>query len=241
MRKLAFTMVEILVVCSIMMLIFVPTYKILSHGSKSAIKGVQRNSIIMHGQQILSQIKSDLTESGFRPVNGTKHSINNIFSETSDSFGNYKISFFSYNGGIYEHQVKPTAAGPESFRLFNKIEYKIISSPDSIFKKLQRTVFLHPSHPGFTPRGKTQTLSDKVNFFEIRPETVDSVNFSRSFFRVSLQLFDQEKASADAPPPDPDKMFIAEFSETVNPIILNSIINNPGLQRNWYTEPSVPE
>ncbi len=195
----------------------------------------------MHGQQILSQIKSDLTESGFPLVDGTIHSINNIFSETSDSFGNYQISFFSFSGGSYEHQVKATAAGPESFRRLNRVEYKIISSADSIFKKLQRTVFLHPSHPGYSPQGKTRVLSDKVNFFEIRPETVDSSGYSRSFFRVSLQLFDQEKTGPGSEPPDPEKMFIAEFSETVNPIILNSIINNPGLNRNWYTDPSVSE
>lgn len=237
----AFTLVELMVVVSILMLIIIPTYKILSHGSKSAIKGVQRNNIIMHGQQILSQIKSDLTESGFPLVDNETHGINNIFSEKSDSDGNFKITFFSFNGGEYGQQVIPTSSGGESYRRLNRIEYRLTAKPGSIFKRLERVVFLHPSHSGAKAGGQKHVLSDQVNFFEIRPETIDSNGFSRSFFRVSLQLFDNEAAGSKDTPPDPDNMFIAEFSETVNPIILNSIINNPGLNRNWYTDPSPTE
>lgn len=236
--KSAFTMVELMVVISILMLIMIPTYKILSHGSKAAIKGVQRNSIIMHGQQILSQIKSDLSESGFPLVDGESHSISNIFNETITSAGDIEISFFSFNGGVYENQVLPTSNGAESYRRLNKIQYKFKAKPGSIYKTLERIVFLHPSHPGTKPAGQRKLLSDKVNFFEIRPETINSAGNSRSFFRVSLQLFDHESSASKGTPPDPANMFIAEFSETVNPVILNSIINNPGLNRNWYTDPS---
>ncbi|GAB4280404.1 MAG: hypothetical protein Kow0029_24940 [Candidatus Rifleibacteriota bacterium] len=238
--KKGFTLVELMIVCAILMLIMVPTYKILSHGTKSAIKGVQRNNIIMHGQQILSQIKSDLSESGFPLVDGEMHGINNIYTETTTPGGDIKITFFSFSGGNYENQVIPTSSGPESYRRLNKIEYVLKSSAGSIFKTLERIVYLHPLHPGYKASGQRKVMSDKVNFFEIRPETIDSVGFSRSFFRVSLQLFDQDSVPKGVTP-DPDKMFIAEFSETVNPLILNSIINNPGLNRNWYTDPSDKE
>ncbi len=242
MKKIrAFTMVELMVVVSILMLVIIPTYKILSHGSKSAIKGVQRNNIIMHGQQILSQIKSDLTESGFPLVDGETHSINNIFTETSDVDGNIRITFYSFSGGEYEQQVRQSASGVESYRRLNRIEYRLVAKPGSIFKVLERIVYLHPHHAGAKPAGQKRILSDQVNFFEIRPETIDSAGFSRSFFRASLQLFDKELSESKDAPPDPSSMFIAEFSETINPIILNAIINNPGLNRNWYTDPSATD
>jgi hypothetical protein len=100
-------------------------------------------------------------------------------------------------------------------------------------------VWLHPADPGYQISGNTRTMSERVNFFEIRPETITSAGFSRSFFKVSLQLFDQDSNKKSDSPPDPESMFIAEFSETVNPLILNSIINNPGLNRNWYTDPAI--
>jgi type II secretory pathway component PulJ len=238
-KRKGFTLVEILVACSILMLVMIPTYKILSHGSKSAIKGVQRNNIIMQGQNILSQIKSDLSESGLLLEDGKFHNINNIFSETSDASGNFRITFYSFGGGSYEHQVKRTNSGPESPRRLNKIEYRLIVKTNSVFKTLKRTVWLHPADPGYQISGNTRTMSERVNFFEIRPETITSAGFSRSFFKVSLQLFDQDSNKKSDSPPDPESMFIAEFSETVNPLILNSIINNPGLNRNWYTDPAI--
>ncbi|MDN5278303.1 MAG: hypothetical protein PWR01_2268 [Clostridiales bacterium] len=240
-NRQAFTLIELMVVVCILMLVIIPTYRILSHGSKSAIKGVQRNNIIMHGQQLLSQIKSDLSASAFPLVDGEMHSINNIFNETTDSGGNIKISFYTFSGGKYENQVIPTSSGGMAYRRLNKIEYRLISKSGTIFKTLERVVFLHPSHPGAKAGGQRKVLSDKVNFFEIRPETIKSAGFSRSFFRVSLQLFDQDSSAAKSGSIDPDKVFIAEFSETVNPLILNSIINNPGLNRNWYTDPSATD
>ncbi|MFZ5952461.1 MAG: PulJ/GspJ family protein [Candidatus Rifleibacteriota bacterium] len=238
--KKAFTLVELMVVVGILTLVMIPTYKILSHGSKSAIKGVQRNNIIMHGQQILSQIKSDLTASAFPLVDGETHNINNIFTETTDADGNIKITFYSFSGGEYAQQVIPTSSGAMSHRRLNRIEYRLSSKSGSIFKKLERIVYLHPSHAGAKSGGQRRVLSEQVNFFEIRPETIDSCGFSRSFFRASLQLFDNEGENKTAVP-DPEKMFIAEFSETINPLILNSIVNNPGLNRNWYTDPSATD
>jgi len=241
--KSGFTMVELMVVCGLLMLIILPTYKILSHGSKSAIKGVQRNSIIMEGQNILSQIKSDLVESAFpfSDADTQDINVNNIFSETSDADGNIKITFYSFSGGDYEQQVRPTSTGAESYRRLNRIEYRLSSKPGSIFKVLERIVYLHPHHAGYRPEGKKRVLSDKVNFFEIRPETIDSAGFSRSFFRASLQLFDQDANADKSVPPNPDTMFIAEFCETINPLILNALVNNPGLNRNWYTDPSATD
>lgn len=242
-NRLAFTMVELMVVCGILMLVIIPTYRILSHGSKSAIKGVQRNSIIMHGQNILSQIKSDLVESAFPFSDADTQDINigNIATETSDIDGNVTYIFYSFSGGAYEQQVRPTSSGAESYRRLNRIEYRFITKPGSIFKVLERVVFLHPHHTGAKPTGQRKVLSDKVNFFEIRPETPESAGFSRSFFRVSLQLFDHDAAADKSLPPNPETMFIAEFCETVNPIILNALVNNPGLNRNWYTDPSTTD
>jgi type II secretory pathway component PulJ len=227
-RNNAFTLVEVMIVCAIMMLILVPTYRILSHGGKSALKGVQRNNVVMQGQQILSQLKLDLALSGFIFVNDKSHSISDIFTETL-SGSDVIISFHTFNGDEYGNKVVPTSSGPESYRRMNRVEYILKSRPGSVFKSLERILHLHPK----IGSGKNRKiLSDKVNFFEIRPETISSAGYSRSFFRISLQLFDQDEKGSNT-----GQQFIADFMETANPTILNSIINNPGLNRNWYTDP----
>lgn len=226
--KKAFTMVELMIVCAILMLILVPTFKILSYGRQSANKGMQRNRVVMEGQQILSQIKKDLAVSCFVFVNDTTQDINDIFSESS-SGSDVTLSFFTFNGGLYEDKVIPTIDGPTSYRRMNRVEYRLSSRPGTPFKKLERRLITHPSLP--TVQDTARVLSDQVNFFEIRPETITSVGFPRSFFRISLQLFDQEenKGAGD--------VFVADFMDTANPTILNSIINNQGQNRNWYTDP----
>jgi hypothetical protein len=95
---------------------------------------------------------------------------------------------------------------------------------------LERRLITHPKMPAAPD--SFRVLSDQVNFFEIRPETITSAGFSRSFFRISLQLFDQKEDSGQH-----GEKFIADFMDTANPTILNSIINNPGQNRNWYTDP----
>ncbi len=228
-QRHAFTLVEVMIVCAIMMLILIPTYRILSHGSRSALKGVQRNNVVMSGQQILSQLKLDLTLSCFIFVNDKSHSIGDIFTETTTG-SDVTISFYTFNGDEYEKKVIPTSSGPESYRRMNRVEYILKSRSGSVFKTLERVMHLHPKISGGQNR---KILSDKVNFFEIRPETITSAGYSRSFFRISLQLFDQDdKVSGNV-----GQLFIADFMETANPTILNSIINNPGLNRNWYTDP----
>lgn len=231
MKRKAFTLIEVMIVCAIMMLILIPTYRIMSHGSRSAIKGVQRNTVVMQGQQIISQLKVDLALSCFVFVNDKSHSISDIFSETT-SGNEITISFFTFNGGDFASKVVPTNSGPESFRRMNKVEYKLTSRPGTPFKTLERTIRMHPK----IAKGEVlnKVLSDKVNFFEIRPETVTSAGYSRSFFRISIQLFDQDQANSG----NIGQLFIADFMDTSNPSILNSIINNPGLNRNWYTDPS---
>lgn len=228
-RRQAFTLVEVMIVCAIMMLILIPTYRILSHGSRSALKGVQRNNVVMQGQQILSQLKMDLMLSCFVFVNDKSHSISDIFTETTTG-SDLTISFFTFNGEDFTSKVIPTSSGPESYRRMNRVEYILKSKSGSAFKTLERVFHPHPKISGGTHRN---VLSDKVNFFEIRPETITSAGYSRSFFRISLQLYDQD----DNAKGNVGQQFIADFMETANPTILNSIINNPGLNRNWYTDP----
>ncbi|NCB37776.1 MAG: hypothetical protein EOM80_03320 [Erysipelotrichia bacterium] len=230
MKNRAFTLVEIMMVCVVMMLILIPTYRIMSHGSRSAIKGVQRNTVVMQGQQIISQVKLDLGLSCFLFVNGKSHSINDVFTETT-SGSDIILSFFTFNGDEFANKVTPTSSGPESFRRMNRVEYILKSKSGFVFKTLERVMHFHPKISGASVNKKI--LSDKVNFFEIRPETVNSAGYSRSFFRISLQLFDQDENKSG----NVGQLFIADFMDTTNPTILNSIINNPGLNRNWYTDP----
>lgn len=227
--KKAFTMVELMIVCVILTLLLIPTFRIMSHGQRSASKGMQRNRVVMQGQQILSQVKMDLAISCFIFVNDTTQNINDIFSENT-SGNDITLSFYTFNGGAYENKVVPTNSGPASYRRMNRVEYRLTSRPGSPFKKLERRLLTHPRLPAAPDTFRI--LSDQVNFFEIRPETITSAGYSRSFFRISLQLFDQEETSSRL-----GEVFVADFMDTSNPTILNSIINNPGQNRNWYTDP----
>lgn len=245
MNRKAFTMVEMIVVVGIMSLVLIPTYRILSHGSKSAIDGVSRGGIILEGQQILGQVKSDLNSTCFVYSDGNERTINNLFKEKI-TVTEITYSFLSFSGGKANEKVVSTTFGPESPRRLNEIEYKLISRKNSPFKTLERTLRLHPKNDSFGGKHViTKVLSNKVNFFEINPVTVTSCGVSRSFFRISLLLFDKKEGQkievgADGSV-DGNKVFIADFSATVSPIILNTILDNPGLNRNWYTDTESPD
>jgi len=135
MKRSAFTLIEVVIVCAIMMLILIPTYRIMSHGSRSAIKGVQRNTVVMTGQQIISQLKVDLALSCFKITNDASHGISDIFTETTVG-SDLHISFMTFNGGEYSAKVVPTNNGGESYRRMNKVEYRLISKAGSPFKTL---------------------------------------------------------------------------------------------------------
>ena len=231
MKKNGFTLIEMLVVVSMLALILFPTYRILSHGSKSAMRGAERSNLVNLGQRLLGQVKADLSLSCFEYKDGELHGVDNIFKETNGA-DEIKYSFFTYHGGKQEYKVVPTNSGGISYRRFNKIEYCLRLKPDGQ-NLLERKVYYHPKNP-MAKKTKAKLLSDQVNFFEIRPVTVISKGVARNFFRISLQLFGQKnKAKLNKA----GKAFIADFVDTVNPLVLNSIINNPGLNRNWYTDP----
>lgn len=231
--KKAFTLVEILIVVSLFMLILLPTLRILSYGGKSAIEGVQRNAVVMSGQQIIAQLRADLAMSNFVINDGEVHDIHSIMTEQT-SGDSIIYSFLSFNESDYQSKVTPTLTG-NSPRLLNRVEYHLVTQSNSPFKTLERVVTIN-QQISTTNRRIRQTLSENVNFFAITPETVSSNDYHKSFFRISLQLFDRDETRDRGHDADPDALFIADFLGTVNPVILNRVLDNKGLNRNWYTD-----
>lgn len=245
-NKMGVTLIEMVVVTALMSLILIPVYRVLSHGSKSAIEGVNRSGVVLEGQQILGQIKDDLSASYFIHKDGEKHNIHNIFKQKSIP-GEIKYSIITFNGGKESQKVISTTAGGISYRRLNRVEYRLISHKGSPYKTLERTIRLHPQNNSFGgSKTMTKVLSNKVNFFEITTADITSCGESREFFRISLLMFDKKegignKSLVDGTGKiDSSKVFIADFSATVSPVILNTILDNVGMNRNWYTDPEVP-
>lgn len=242
-----FSLAELLIVVGCLMLILVPSFRILQMGTRSSLQGMLRVDTTLEARRILRQIQKDLKASCFPISVGSagELSIDSIL-KTSEPVPQEYVFFAFPSLGSPEQFVKE---GPLIVnRQVSKIRYLLRKggNPGKPFQQLIREEWFSKGHPlaaEFPGGCRRSILSERVNFFRISPREFQTPApyFTHSVFWITLQLVDSLKAGTldgESPgetwkTPAPG-LVLADFYDVVYPEFFNSLQDWSFMNRNWY-------
>lgn len=231
----ALTLIEILIAVVCFALVSAAMYSTLSAGKRSSLSGIMRIEATLEATKILKQIRSDLNASCFQPPINAMYDIDHLFKETGIA-PNIVYSFFSFpiRGDISDWFTSPSSG--ENPRRVAKITYKTESSPNPDTNSLR--LIREELYQGQTIE---RVLSDKVNYFEIKPLLMQVDNKNQFYFLITLQLVDsvdpsklaqQQQQRIDALQ---QHIILADFYDVVYSEFFNAAWNNALYVPNWHT------
>ena len=243
-RHSGFTLVEVLVVAGLMVLLLGPIFILLRSGSKTALQGMLQVQTTLDARRIIKQVHSDL-KLACVPMGGGALSFgfNQILQE-SGTAPEFSYSFLSFPLHTEIREAVPAPGSGISPRRASRITYKLekLTDPGKPYLRLSRIETYHPDVP---PGNRTESriLSERVNFFEIRPVELQQSGRNQFYFWVTLQLVDSGGKQATYEPlqrlsaTDGMKdVQIADFFDLVYPEFFHAFWNQEAINRNWHSQ-----
>ncbi|MFZ2956313.1 MAG: prepilin-type N-terminal cleavage/methylation domain-containing protein [Candidatus Ozemobacteraceae bacterium] len=247
-----FTLIELLMVILLSALLMVPIWEVFSAGSKTALRGILSVETTLEARRILKQIHNELKSSCLSMESGeVLHSFDDLL-VTSGSVLNPSYSFctFPLHGEILGDVILTTSTDGPAPRLLNNIRYWIEGErkSETPFGKLMRLEIFNPksAQAAQFPQGKLSTLSDRVNYFEIKKVNADSKAGTGHYFWVHLRLVDvisptvaeKLKVLSTDPIERSRGIVLADFYDMVSPDQYQALWYHRGIARNWYNQPT---
>ncbi|MBF0498494.1 MAG: hypothetical protein HQM09_00040 [Candidatus Riflebacteria bacterium] len=245
MKRVGMTLVEILVVAAILVLVLGPAWQIFRSGTKTSLQGMMQVETANEARRIMRQIHNDLKQSCFylQPANQDVD-FDLIMDQTKAAKTPPEYSFFTFPSvGAVADTVPSTGPTAPADRRASAITYRLEhgSLSGSPFYTLIREEHFQGALANSFPGGHISILSQRVNFFEIKPHRVFSSGRDQFFFWITLQLVDSYQAKGFVPTPlskmstRRQGVVIADFFDIVSPEFFSAIWNQPGMRRNWHT------
>jgi hypothetical protein len=163
-KRKAFTIVEVLVVATIIVFLLTAIYRLLAGSKKNFIQGGHKLTIQLTGQNLLEYIKTDLIQSCRLNDNDEILKIN------GDTY-----SFYRFNPEI----GKASDAVVEGAPVPEKITYAYDSSGQTLTRSEERVAY------SILKAGKSEKIAEHVKSFQIQRYTLNQKNY----FRIEFQLF----------------------------------------------------
>ncbi|HQB84049.1 MAG TPA: hypothetical protein PLR50_11165, partial [Candidatus Rifleibacterium sp.] len=130
-----------------------------------------------------------------------------------------------------------------NFRNVSEVTYRVEESknPDNPFMRLIRT-------ESFGGKVNTRILTERINFFEIKPIMLQPYGKNQFYFLVTLQLIDAVHASDMKGRTAGTKLgelqkdvILADFFDVVYPEFFHAAWNQTRVNPNWHTQIRSPE
>ena len=252
-------MIETLVVLTCVAAIMIPIWQILRSGTRASMKGMLRVETALEGRAVLRQIHIDLRSSCFvfpETNNGHFRLLDQALASNGEYIGSLTMtvrgafpktiySFLAYPtyGDIGESVPLNQNTGVARRRV-SRIEYRLQPNPNPRrpWYSLVRDERFAPDHPAYSrhPNGIfSKILSDRVNFFEIRPYC-PSGRFGETVFWIHLSLIDV--LAGEQPPALPPGgvvsaapgMVVGDFFDVAGSEYFTSICAKGGIRRNYH-------
>jgi type II secretory pathway pseudopilin PulG len=230
-----FTLVETMIVAICLAILLGPIFLLLRSGSRRSLEGMLRIDTTLEARRVLQQIHADLKQACLpivpqQPVGFTD------FLFVTGSVPEWTYTFLSYPLHRPVTEIVPNNSG-NAPRRAARITYRVVrqNDPNKPFLRLYRD----EEFPG---SGKqTRTLSDRVNFFEIKPLEIQAGGRNQFYFWINLQLVDTAKgvdttAMAAGTPVTAAKagVLLADFFDVVYPEFFHAFWNHPMQNPNWH-------
>ena len=234
-KKPGFTLVEIMVVSACLALLAGTAFTLLRSGTRSSLQGMLRLETTLEARKIVRQVYADLKLACFPLPYDSVYNFDSVM-YTAGAPPHNMYSFLSFPTHARMNEIFSSPASGVNHREVALISYRIEpgTSPERPFLKLTR-------EETFKGQTTSKVLSDRVNFFEIKPVMLQPYGRNQFYFMVTLQLVDSidaaELKDKDSQTDGPkSNRAVADFFDIVYPEFFNAAWNQPGINPNWHTQ-----
>ncbi|MBF0543016.1 MAG: hypothetical protein HQM08_01215 [Candidatus Riflebacteria bacterium] len=238
-----FTLLELLITASCVILLMIPTIQIFQTSSRGSLSGMLTIKTTLEARRILKRVHLDL-KSISKPISVSQNiecEIGSFLSETSFS-GNMEYKFHIFPFSYELNQVIPTSVENSAPRYLNRIIYKLLPNSTNPAFPLKKLIREEIPHPALGSQTKTTVLSERVHFFQIKPlEIHSSQGHNQQYFYITLQLVDSidkstlENLSGFTALSRPPGIIIADYTDLVYPEFWCEWFNRSGPNFNWHS------
>lgn len=237
----AYTFVEIMVAAACLVLLASTTFIIMQAGTRSSLQGIMRLETTLEARKIIRQVYSDVKLACFPLPYNSVYNFDNVMYITGAPPRNM-YSFLSFSLHASLNEIMSNQSRGVNYRETSFINYRL----EPANKDCQHLLRLVREE---TFKGKTsrKTLSERVNFFEIRPVMLQPYGRNQYYFVVTLQLVDSiDPADLRQIKPGQrlenvqNNLTIADFFDVVYPEFFHAAWNHPGINPNWHSQIRIP-
>ncbi len=240
-KKAAFTLVEIMIVAICLALLMGPIFMVLRSGTQTSLKGMLRIETTLEARRVIKQIRADIKMACFPLPYSSVYNFDDVM-KVSGTTPKNTYTFLSYPihqklGNVFESQTSD-----KNYRNVSEIKYIVEENndPDKPSLRLVR-------EERFAGKTRKTVLTDRVNFFEIKPIMLQPQGKNQFYYLVTLQLMDSvhPKDMKDKTPGskivDSQKdVILADFFDVVYPEFFHSMWNQVRVNPNWHTPLKAP-
>ena len=244
----AFTLIELLVGIIISAILIIPVWRIFSTGTQTAMKGILSIETTLEARRIIRLLHGELKNACCELKDDENNLTFNRLYETGGTPLSPVFSFLSFplHGAIDGDLIAVTSPHSRAFRRLSRIRYDLEGARTGSrpFASLRRNERFHPDtvlgkkHP----EGLTTILSDRVNYFEIKPVRCNWQGADAFYFWIHIRLVDVVKPRAHGSEnlewgkqlERSNNVVMADFYDVVSPDFFMRLWNHPGIRRNWY-------
>ena len=236
-RRSAFTLVEIMIVLICTALLMGPIFLVLRSSTRTSLRGMLRIDTTLEARRVIKQVYADLKMACFPLPYNSIYNFDDVMQVTGtpphNSYKFYSFPIHQRLNDIFSSQLSGV-----NFRDVAEVNYRVEDSkdPDNPFMRLIRTEV-------FAGKVNTRILTDRINFFEIKPVMMQPYGKNQFYFLVTLQLIDAVHPSemkgrtAGAKLDELQKdVILADFFDVVYPEFFHAALNQTRVNPNWHTQ-----
>jgi prepilin-type N-terminal cleavage/methylation domain-containing protein len=239
--KKGFTLVEIMIVAICLAILMGPLFLILRSGTKTSLKGMLRIETTLEARRVIKQIHADLKLACFPLPYNSVYDFGDVM-QISGTPPEVSYKFLSYPIHTEIGNVFTSQTSGKNYREVAEVKYTIEenSDPDKASYRLVR-------EEKFNGKTRKQVLSERVNFFEIKPIMLQPQGKNQYYYLVTLQLLDAVHAkdmevqiTGDKITDQVQDVILADFYDVVYPEFFHSMWNQVRVNPNWHTPLKAP-
>ncbi|MFZ5949221.1 MAG: PulJ/GspJ family protein [Candidatus Rifleibacteriota bacterium] len=231
-----FTLVEIMIVAICLALLMGPIFMVLRSGTQTSLKGMLRIDTTLEARRVIRQVHADLKMACFPLPLSSVFNFDDVLKISGTPPKNV-YSFLSYPAHQKMSEIFTSQTSGINFRDLSEITYTVEDNgdPEKPALKLVR-------EEKFGGKTTKRILSNRVNFFEIKPIMLQPQGKNQFYYFVTLQLLDavhpsemQGNTPGDKITDEVTGVILADFFDVVYPEYFHSMWNQLRTVPNWHT------
>lgn len=240
--KNGFTLVEIMIVVLCISLVMGSAFTLLRAGRRTSLSGMMRIDTTLEARRVIRQLHADLKTAAFIPQHNSFFSIDDIVRESGASPEN-TYSFLSFHSHTsVADLISSTDNRSHTYRNLSQVTYSVRPNPNPDIPSLKLIREVR------SPSGNTRrVLTERVNYFEIKPVMIQIQGRNQFYFLVTLQLIDSlDQLQSHSPGSRIDEqtmsnVILADFFDIVYPEFYHSMWNHGLIVPNWHVRFKGPD